>query len=510
MTDMPDEAVVRLLENQCFDDVDPGSIETVRTHISLLLLGGETALKLKRPVTLPYLDFSRPETRLAICEREVELNRRTAPMLYRGIHRITRQDEGTLAIDGAGDLVDAVVAMRRFDEGSLLDRQAQAGELTAPLVERLGAVIAAFHQDLPAAVTSGGAARMAGVLAVNEAALATTAVFERDAVKDFNGRFRDALARLAPLLDRRAEAGFVRRGHGDLHLRNICVVDGEPVPFDCLEFSEELGTTDVLYDLAFLLMDLWHRGLEDFANLAMNRYLDQTCDEAGLPALPFFMAVRAAVRAHVGATAASGGGPEADEQRASARRYFDLALDLLRPAEPRLVAVGGLSGSGKSTVAKAIAARVGPAPGARTISSDRLRKRSFGVSPETRLPADGYRPEVTEAVYRKLAEASGAVLALRHGVVADATFEHPGERAHIEAVAGQAGTGFLGLWLDVPAAELIRRVAARTGDPSDATPDVVSRQLQRDHGAIGWTSVDGSGSPETVANRAREIVAASG
>ncbi|ORE98901.1 bifunctional aminoglycoside phosphotransferase/ATP-binding protein [Aurantimonas sp. 22II-16-19i] len=509
MTDMPDEAVVRLLKTECFGGIDPQAIETVRTHISLLLLGGETALKLKRPVTLPYVDFSRAETRLVVCEREVELNRRTAPMLYRGVHRITRQDDGTLAIDGPGDLVDAVVAMRRFDEDSLLDRQAEAGELTASLVERLGAVIAAFHRDLPAAETSGGAARMAGVLDVNEAALATTAVFERDAVEEFNGRFREELARLAPLLDRRAEAGFVRRGHGDLHLRNICVVDGEPVPFDCLEFSEELGTTDVLYDLAFLLMDLWHRGLEDFANLAMNRYLDVTGDEAGLPVLPFFMAVRAAVRAHVGATAASGGGPEADEQRASARRYFDLALDLLHPAEPRLVAVGGLSGSGKSTVAKAIAARVGPPPGARTISSDRIRKRSFGVSPETRLPADAYRPKVTQAVYRSLAEASGAVLALGHGVVADATFEREGERAHIEAVAGQADTGFLGLWLDVPAAELIRRVAARTGDPSDATPDVVERQLERDHGAIGWTAVDGSGPPETVARRAREIVAAS-
>ena len=508
MNDMPDEAVVRLLEVSLLEGAGDAEPQTVTTHISLLLLGREKVLKLKRPVQLPYVDFSTPQLRLAACKRELELNRRTAPQLYETVRRVTRAANGSLALDGAGELVDAAVVMRRFEESALLDRQAEEGTLTAPLMARLAANIAAFHRDLPIEEHCHGAARMEGVLGVNEAALATTEVFGGEATEGFNRRFRDELARLAPLLDRRAREGRIRRCHGDLHLRNICVVDREPVLFDCLEFDEELGTTDVLYDLAFLLMDLWHRGLEDFANLVMNRYLDATCDEGGLPAMPFFMAVRAAVRAHVTATRADEAGPGAADLREEARSYFDLALDLVRPRTPLFVAVGGLSGSGKSTVAAGIAARIGPRPGARAISSDRLRKKLFQVAPETRLAIEAYRPEVTETVYHDLAAGSAHVLGLGHAVVADATFERPSHREAIAAVARGAGVAFLGLWLDVPAEELLRRVAARRGDPSDATADVVRRQLGGDHGRIGWTVVPGGGEPEAVAARARDAVEA--
>ena len=511
MTAMPDETVIRLLEAAVIGGDEAGPVETVTTHISLLLLGREVVLKLKRPVKLPYVDFSSPQLRLAACERELELNRRTAPQLYRAVHRVTREPGGALAVDGAGELVDAAVAMRRFDESTLLDQQAVEGTLTAPLMARLAANIAAFHAGLPAGPRSGGADRMEAVLDVNEAALATTDVFGRQEAEAFNRRFREELARLAPLLDRRAGEGRIRRCHGDLHLRNICVVDGEPVLFDCLEFHEELGTTDVLYDVAFLLMDLWHRGLEEFANLVMNRYLDLTGDEEGLPALPFFMAVRAAVRAHVAATraGADGGGSDASDLREEARSYFDLALDLLRRRAPLLVGIGGLSGSGKSTIAAAVAARVGPRPGARTLSSDRLRKRLFDVAPQTRLGPEGYRPEVTEKVYRGLDEGASRVLRCGHAVVADATFEREAERDRIAAAAQEAGAGFLGLWLDVPAEELVRRVGVRCGDPSDATPEVVHRQLERDHGRIGWRTISGAGEPEAVAERVREFLEAS-
>ncbi|MCB8836432.1 bifunctional aminoglycoside phosphotransferase/ATP-binding protein [Aurantimonas sp. VKM B-3413] len=507
MTDMPDQGVVRLLKTSCFEGDDRQAIETVTTHISLLLLGGETALKLKRPVRLPYVDFSTPELRLAACERELELNRRTAPQLYRGVHRVTLEDDGALKLDGAGKLVDAVVVMHRFDETTLLDRMAEDGALTEPLMARLGASIASFHASLPPQDRSGGARRMAVVLDVNEAALATTELFGEAETRRFNAAFRAELARFAPLLDRRAGEGLVRRGHGDLHLRNICLVNGEPVLFDCLEFDETLGTTDVLYDLAFLLMDLWHRDLPDFANLVLNRYLDLTGDEAGLPALPFFMAVRAAVRAHVGATAAEGADENGEELAAAARSYFDLAVDLLRPREARLVAVGGLSGSGKSTVAARLAAGIGPVPGARTVSSDRLRKRLFGVSPDTRLAAEAYAPEVTARVYDRLAEASAAILGFGHAVVADATFERKDDRDRMAAVARTAATSFHGLWLDVPAEELLRRVGKRRGDPSDATEAVVRRQLARDHGSLDWTIVPGEGDPEAVAARAGAVLA---
>ena len=229
----------------------------------------------------------------------------------------------------------------------------------------------------------------------------------------------------------------MRHCHGDLHLRNICLFDGEPTLFDCLEFSDAMATIDVLYDLAFLLMDLWHRDLRNEANLVLNRYLDEADESDGLPLVPFFMALRAAVRAHVTATAAE---EASDEEAAAARRreaqaYFDLALALLEPKPAMLVAIGGFSGSGKSTVAAAVAPVIGPPPGARILSSDRIRKRLFGVAPETRLPESAYSPEVSERVYALLAEEAERVLARGHGVVCDAVLDRAADRARFAGIA---------------------------------------------------------------------------
>ena len=190
------------------------------------------------------------------------------------------------------------------------------------------------------------------------------------------------------MLDRRGAAGKVRRCHGDLHLRNVCLFEGKPTLFDCLEFSDELASVDVLYDLAFLLMDLEHRGLADFANLVLNRYLDLTGEDDGLAALPLFLSLRAAIRAHVTAAAMERAAQSAAEpaMAAEARRYLELAAQFLRPRSCRLIAIGGLSGTGKSTLAAALA----PCLGARVLRSDVIRKRLFGVAPETQLPASAY------------------------------------------------------------------------------------------------------------------------
>ncbi|TIV74097.1 MAG: aminoglycoside phosphotransferase, partial [Mesorhizobium sp.] len=218
-------------------------------------------------------------------------------------------------------------------------------------------------------------------------------------------------SRHAGLLDRREAAGRVRRCHGDLHLRNICVFDGEPRLFDCIEFNDQIATVDVLYDLAFLLMDLWHRGFPQFANLVMNRYLDDADDEDGFVLLPFLMAVRAAVRAHVTATQVEESSQDSTKLIAEARSYFHLAQTLLAETPPRLVAIGGLSGSGKTTVAEALAAQIGAPPGARIVESDRIRKAMHGVAAETRLPAKAYRPGVSERVYRQIAWLAELILA---------------------------------------------------------------------------------------------------
>ena len=279
-------------------------VEIVTTHASLVFLAGDRAFKLKRAVRYPYLDFSTPERRLDACRTELELNRRTAPSLYLGVRTITREADGRLAFDGRGPLVDAVVEMRRFGQEHLFDAMAQKGALTPLLLTELARRIAAFHKSAAVSFEHGGAAGIAAVLDINDRALRGTTLVGTEVAKAFADSFRQALAAHSERLEARRKAGKVRRCHGDLILRNICLVDGEPTLFDCLEFDEALATIDVLYDLAFLLMDLWHRDQRRLANIVFNRYLDE-CDETdGLPLVPFFMAIRAAVRAHVTAAQA--------------------------------------------------------------------------------------------------------------------------------------------------------------------------------------------------------------
>jgi aminoglycoside phosphotransferase family enzyme/predicted kinase len=474
------------------------SVEAIETHISRIFLAGDRAYKMKRAVHLPYADFSTPELRLAACEKEVELNSATAPGLYLGVRRITRQPDGTIAFDGDGELVDAVVEMVRFDQSGLLDRMAVAGTLTPALMTDITRMIVRFHRGAPVVHSSGGRANMSAVLDINEAGLAASRIFAEREVAPFNTAFRSALARHADLLDRREAAGKARRCHGDLHLRNICMLDGEPRLFDCIEFNDQIATVDVLYDLAFLLMDLWHRGFPELANLVANRYLDESDDEDGFPLLPFLMAVRAAVRAHVTATQANSDSADRDRLAAEARSYFNLARAMLGDHSPRLIAIGGLSGSGKTTVAEALAAHVGSPPGARIIESDRIRKAMHGVAPETRLPDKAYRPEVSANVYREMAWRAALILAERGSVVADAVFDNAANRELIEAAAREARVAFFGVWLQTDPTVLWQRVSQRRQAISDATVDILSRQLRRKVADVAWTKIDAASDPARI------------
>lgn len=473
-------------------------VEVMETHISLIFLAGDRAFKMKRAVKLPYVDFSTPQLRLAACKKEVALNSATAPGLYLGVRRIGRNDAGELAFTGDGKTLDAVVEMVRFDQECLFDRMATAGTLTPQLMTEVARTVARFHEQAPVAYL-GGAANMQAVLDINEAGFATSHVFRPEEVSAFVATFQNALVCCSPLLDDRA--GRIRRCHGDLHLRNICLLDGEPRLFDCIEFNDQIATVDVLYDLAFLLMDLWHRGLPHFANLVMNRYLDETGDDDGFPLLPFFMAVRAAVRAHVTATQVEESDSVSEELVARARSYFELALSLLACSPPRIVAIGGLSGSGKSTVAEVLAPRVGPPPGARILESDRIRKAMFGVSPETRLGLEAYQPDVSAKVYRTLCERARGILAAGGSVVADAVFDRPDNRLLIETAAREGAATFTGVWLEADTGTLLQRVRQRVQGPSDATVEVLQGQLERSVGQIGWHRVAAVGSPTLTADK---------
>jgi aminoglycoside phosphotransferase family enzyme/predicted kinase len=479
----------------------------VETHISVVVLGEAQAFKLKRAVRLPYLDFSTPARRLDACETELKLNRRTAPELYRAVRRITRDAHGRLAFDGPGELVDAVVEMQRFDEATLFDRMASEGHLTRSLLTALARSIARFHASAAPAPAARGAEQVGAIITLNQRCLVDAGLFGPANLAALETASMDICTQQAARLDRRAAEGHVRHCHGDLHLRNICLVDGAPTLFDCLEFDPALATIDVLYDLAFLLMDLWHRGAIDEANWVLNRYLDETDESDGLPLLPLFMSLRAVIRGHVLARqAADAGTSAASGLRAEARSYVDLGRALLHAPAPRLVAIGGFSGSGKSSVAAALAARLGPPPGARVLASDRIRKRLHGVAAETRLPAEAYAPQVSARVYATAAGQAAALLADGVAVVMEAVFDRAEDRARLAALAAQAGVPFQGIWLQAPAETLVGRVTRREGDASDATADVVRAQLAGDKPADDWAVVDAGGDLSEVTSAVAAIL----
>jgi uncharacterized protein len=467
------------------------TLKSITTHISQVFLKKDRALKLKQAVRFAYVDYSTPALRLAACQSELELNRRTAPELYLGVFRITREPDGGLMFDGKGPLVDAVVEMRRFDENDLLDGMAQRGALTTLIMTDLARRIAAFHGAAPTSMDLGGAAGMAEVLDINDRSLRATRLVDDLTATKFGEAFCLQLANHAPLLDSRRAAGKVRRCHGDLILRNICLVNGVPTLFDCIEFSEPLATIDVLYDLSFVLMDLWHRDQADLANVLFNRYLD-CCDETdGLALMPFFMAVRAAVRAHVTAAQAQEmQGDVATQALAEARAYLDLASMLLEPGQVTLVAVGGLSGAGKSTLAAGLASHLGAPPGARILNSDRIRKQLHGMPAEERLPLAAYSPKVSKQVFARLFDDASRTLATGTCVIADAVFDRPADRSSIEAVAPGTGIKFHGFWLEAPADTLVQRINTRAKGPSDATVDVLEEQLKYDTGSMVWHRVN--------------------
>ncbi|WP_425375130.1 AAA family ATPase [Methylobacterium nonmethylotrophicum] len=482
-----------------------GAVERIDTHVSTVLLSGDQVLKLKRAVRLPYLDFSTPERRLAACMAELAVNCRAAPGLYRGVHRITRTPEGGLALDGDGPLVDAVVAMRRFPAENLFDRMVRDGRLTPALVADLAGRLAAFHARAPVGRREGGATAMTDLIALNDRSLRACGLVHDREVDALTDTFRARLARHADRLDARRREGRVRRCHGDLTLRNICLFEGVPTPFDALEFDERLATIDVLYDLAFVLMDLWHRGRPDLANLLFNRYVDETGEAPDAGLMPFLMALRAVIRAHVTASQITASRPAVTHGpalRAEAQAYLALAGDLLVERPACLVAVGGVSGSGKSTLAAALAHRLGAGPGARIIGSDRTRKRLHGVMPLTRLPPGAYAAAVSEQVYAAMRDEAAQVLASGASVVLDAVFARPAEREAAKSLAAACGATFEGFWLEAPLATLTERIVARRGDPSDATPAILAAQARRDCGTITWHRLDAGLAPEALAREA--------
>ncbi len=464
---------------------EPTGAGLIETHLSSLLLAGDQVYKLKKPLRNAFVDFSTLEARCEACEQELRLNRRTAPRWYLRVMAVRRLPGGaTLTAPGdpvavEGPVIDWAVQMRRFDDRQRLDRLAQAGQLSASMVDSLAAVVARFHAQQSPAPPGFGRAE-------------TTRHWARENLRELAALAPDAAARaqvaaladwteqrgaaLASLMDLRCRTGHVREVHGDLHLGNVVWFEGAPVLFDALEFNDTLRHIDTLGDLAFTFMDLQAHGLSGLAWRFISAALEASGDWAALPLLSWWAVYRATVRAKVtlmGAVVAS-------QARAQAQRYLDLAmalagLDGAESAPPRLVMSFGLAGAGKSTVALALAECLG---GVR-LRSDVERKRLFSVPPTARAVPGLYSADATRRTYDRLQDLARAALAAGVSVVVDAASLRRSERDAMRAVATQTGACFTLLVCDAAPGVLAERVRQRMragDDASDATPELLALQ----------------------------------
>ncbi|MFI4973496.1 MAG: AAA family ATPase [Caulobacterales bacterium] len=475
----PSEAVFAWLREQADREIETSCAR-------VFLLPGR-ALKLKKPVDFGFLDFSTPRKRLWALDRELAFNRRTSPDIYRRLAAITREGSG-FAFDGPGEVVDYALEMRRFDPDAVLCEHPD--RLTGELAEALGRMIARFHADAPVRRDGGGVKALGYTIRTNAEHLRTLADrLGGEAVDRVIAATDAAFADASPLLEARRSSGFARHCHGDLHLGNILLEEGEPRLFDCIEFNDLLSEIDVLYDVAFLLMDLDIRDRPQIASRVMNAYLDEALrgfPEAfldGLAALPLMLSARAAVRAHV--TAYQG-------EIESGRTYLAAAERHLRPAPATLTAIGGVSGTGKTTLARLVAPDLASAPGAVILRSDEARKRGPGQAHDAPAPPRAYDPAAVRNVYAALFREARRILDAGRSVILDATFLDADLRASAAAVAKGAGVAFHGVWLTAPRPLLEQRLFARAGDASDATVATLRLQLTRDPGQIDWTLADAS------------------
>jgi hypothetical protein len=485
---------------------DSRAVKRIDTHAATVFLAGDRVFKVKRAVKFPFLDYSTLAKRKAACEAEIEVNRPYAPEIYRGVVAITRDASGRLAIGGDGEPVEYAVEMVRFDEGGTLDHMAD--KIDEALADALGRAVAAAHARTKPVDPEPWIAAVGSYIDEHvEAFRDYPDIFPGAEVEGLARASRLHYERIVPLLRERGRRGLVRHIHGDLHLGNIVLIDGKPVLFDAIEFSPIIASGDVLYDLAFLLMDLLERGLAIAANITLNRYLAQTRrieDFDALAALPFYLSMRAAIRAKVTAARLEQTEQSKHEPIArSAKAYFDFAQRAISPPDPTFIAVGGLSGTGKSLLARALAPRIAPMPGAVIVRSDVERKAMFGAGETDKLPAEAYTAEVTARVYATLADNAHRAIAASHSVIVDAVFARPQERKAMADAAKSINTTLRGLFLTADLRTRIARVGTRANDASDADESVARAQEDFELGVVAWTEIDASDTPGETLKRAR-------
>lgn len=454
-------------------------IEVLQTHISYIFLTGEYAYKLKKPLDLGFLDFSTLEKRRYYCYQELELNQPIAPDIYLEVFPITQQND-TLEINGQGEPIDYILKMRQFPQSALFSEMEKAGQLTESLLAQLGKKVARFHQN---AKTNDYISQFGEPETIKEAINNNYQQTEKyigiaqtqqqfTETKAFTDNFFQTYN---SLLNQRKNNNFIRECHGDLHLKNICWWQDKIQLFDRIEFNEPFRFVDVMYDVAFTVMDLQFRGCSHLGNVFLNNYLEYTGDWEGVPILPLYLTRQAYVRAKVNSlllddtNVAEEKKQEATQQ---ASKYYHLAWQYTQPQQGRFWMMSGLSGSGKTTVAREIAKHFN----AIHLRSDAVRKHLAGIDIEEEGAQEIYRPEMSEKTYDKLLEIGTHLASQGWRVILDAKYDRQHYRKAVIAAANSHNLPLQIIHCDAPIEVLRDRVTGRQSDISDATASLLTQQ----------------------------------
>jgi hypothetical protein len=480
------ETLVRaLFDPRCYPH-PVGEVRLIQTHISYVLLTGQFAYKIKKPLDLDFLDFTTLAARRHFCEEELRLNRRLAPRIYVDVVAIGGTPDRPLL--GAGEpAIEYALRMREFQQEALLDAMLARGELGAQHIDALAQKVAAFHGAVGRARTEDGYGSAAGIEApmrqnFTQFASLPLDAEERHELAALAHWSRHEHAALRTVFEQRQRDGFIRECHGDLYLGNIALVEGEAEIFDCIEFNANLRWIDVMNEIAFLVMDLDERGRPDFAWRFLDGYLALTGDYAGVRLLRYYQVYRALVRAKVADMRAAQAHLSAEERNAAlaaCAAYIRHAFRTTGPSAPALIITHGLSGSGKTTLAQ----RLLEALGAVRVRSDVERKRLQGLAPAARtgsaVGAGIYERSATEATYEELARLARPIVETGYTAIVDATFLVRSQRRAFQQVAQELHIPFLIVDCRADMQALRRRIAdrARTaGDASEATLAVLEHQ----------------------------------
>ena len=489
------------------------SPQLIETHISWIVLTGDFAYKIKKPVRFDFLDYSSLELRRRHCERELEIGRRYAPEIYLDVVPIIADGERLTVGEANGTIVEYAVKMRQFDQACLLDRQLSAGQIAAAEMDALAAQLARYHTDAARVKSSAEDACARAIAPAMEnfdyllAHLGHAQNLDSFPLSEPRGKgqdegapeFSDQLANdsqqreaverlrnwsanqssnLREWFAARSGSGAVRDCHGDLHLSNLLRIEGRFLAFDPIEFNDRLSQIDTINEAAFLMMELHEHGFRTHSNRFINQYVEETGDYDGLRGLVYYLVSRAMVRAKLDLIRhTQTAGKQLTVLTKAGWRYMQYAQRVAAPAQPELWIMHGFSGSGKSTVAM----RLVEERGLFRLRSDVLRKQLLGIAPLGKTPDDrldeAYSSALTDRVYRRLAEVAEQVLSSGFGVIADATFLKHSQRLQFAGLAARLRVPFRIVDCAAPIAELERRLSQRGPDPSDANHDVLRHQI---------------------------------